>query len=121
MQATQFYVRQRQDCLIVINDCALRHSEVCLIGISTKRDWARPNRGKLFDGVYHCHVRFGLIFKNAQFGRAIVRDGAISVQMVGGEVEPDADRGTKAADCFQLERTYFHREHVERLFFAHHF
>ena len=30
------------------------------------------NRWKFFNGVYDCHVGFGLIFENAQLGRAII-------------------------------------------------
>src|SRR4029077_13507811 len=105
----------------VINNRALRDAEVCLICISTKGDCARADRGEFFDCVYHCHVGFGLIFENAQLGRAIIRYRAIPIEMVGSEVEPESDGWAKGADCFELERAYLYGEHIERLLFARHF
>src|SRR6266496_4945128 len=121
MQAAQFAVCQPQDRFVVIKDRAFRDTEVRLIDISTKRDLARANRGKFFDGVYHCHVGVGLIFENAQLGRAIISHGAITVEMVRSEVEPKADGWMKGADRFQLERAHFNSEHIEWLLFPRHF
>src|SRR4029077_10669363 len=45
-------------------------------------------------------------------------DRAITIQVVGSEVEPEAYRRTKFADCFQLERAHFNRQHVQRLLFT---
>src|SRR6516164_8219578 len=115
MQAAQFGIRQPQDRLVVIDDCALRDAEVRVIDISTKGDRARPDRWEFFNGVYYCHLSFGLIFENAQLGRAIIRHGAISVEMIGSEVEPETDGWVKGADRFQLERAHLHGEHLERL------
>ena len=41
--------------------------------------------------------------------------------MVGSEVEPETDRWAKRADCVQLKRAHFDREHVEQLFFPGNF
>ena len=113
MQAAQFGVRQPQDRFVVIKDRAFRDTEVRLIDISTKRDLAQANRGKFFDGVYHCHVSVGLIFENAQLGRAIISHGAITIEMIGSEVEPETDRRVEGLDRLQLKRAHFDCEHVK--------
>src|SRR6266478_3008601 len=121
MQAAQFVVRQPQDRFVVIKDRAFRDTEVRLIDISTKRDLARTNRGKFFDRIYHCYVGVGLIFENAQLGRAIISHGTITVEMVGSEVQPEADGWMKGFDRFQLERAHLNREHIEWPPFPRHF
>ena len=59
-----------------------------------------------------------LVIENAQLGRAIVSYGAITIEVVRSEIEPQAYRRTKCADRFQLERAHFNRQHVQRLLFA---
>jgi hypothetical protein len=83
------------------------------------RRWS--NCRKHFRGVDDGDILLGLIFENAQLGRAIFSDGAITIQMVGSEIEPEADRRTKCADRFQLERAHFNRQHVQRLLFTRDF
>src|SRR5205814_9926667 len=51
----------------------------------------------------------------------VISNRAITIEMVGSEVEPETDRWAKRADCFQLKRAYFDREHVERLLFPRDF
>src|SRR5437667_3573093 len=118
MQSAELTIRQPQDGFVVINDCAFRDAEIGSIRVSAKGDLARANRGKFFDGVYYCYIRFGLIFENAQLRRAILSHGSVTIEMVRSEIEPDADGRVKSAGRFQLERAHFHREHIESLLFA---
>ncbi|KAG0505079.1 MAG: hypothetical protein Udaeo_15980 [Candidatus Udaeobacter sp.] len=89
-----------------------------MIGISTKSNPRWSNCRECFRGVDDSDILLGLIFENAQLGRAIFSDGAITIQVVGSEIEPEADRRTKFTDCFQLERAHFNRQHVQRLLFT---
>ncbi len=82
---------------------------------------ARLNPGQAFSGINNCDVFRGLIFKNPKFGRAIFGDGAVTIEMIGGEVEPKCDGWPKSFDCFQLKRTHFDCEHVELFFFPRDF
>src|SRR6266516_1030302 len=105
----------------MVNNRTIRKLEIRLIGVRAKGDLARANRGKFFDSVYDCHVGIGLIFENAQLGRAIISHGAITVEMVGSEVQPEADGWMKGFDRFQLERAHLNREYIEWLPFPRHF
>ena len=62
-----------------------------------------------------------MIFEDAQLSRAIISHGAITIEMVGSEVEPETDGRVKAADTFKLKRAHFNRKHVEWLLLARHF
>jgi hypothetical protein len=62
-----------------------------------------------------------LVFENAQFSRAIFSYGAITIEVVRSEVQPEANQRTKSADPFELKRTHFDGEHVERLLFSRDF
>src|SRR5947207_528797 len=81
----------------------------------------RSNFWQRFSRVDDCDILFGLVFENPQLGRAVVSDRAITIEMVGSEVEPETDRWAKRADCFQLKRAHFNREHVEQLLFTGNF
>src|SRR5206468_7374718 len=96
-------VRQTKHRLVLVNNRTIRKLEIRLIGVRAKGDLARANRGKFFDGVYHRHVGVGLIFENAQFGRAIIGHGTITIEMVGSEVKPKANGWAESTDSFQLE------------------
>src|SRR5205814_10070633 len=89
------------------------------IGIGAKRDRARADIRYFFYGIYDRHIGIGLIFKNAQVCRTILRYRAITIEMVRSEVEPETDGWMKGANRFQLERAHLHREHVECLLLAH--
>ena len=104
-----------------MNNCAVREPEIGAIGVSTECDPARSNLGQRFSGVDDCDILLGLVFENAQLGRAVLSDRMITIEMVGSKVEPQTDRWAKPADCFQLKRAHFDRQHVEPLVFPHDF
>src|SRR3954447_3816985 len=103
MQAAEFRFRQAQHDIAVINNRAFENAEISLIGISTESDLVRANCRQFVQSVYHRHIGVALIFKNAQLGGAIIGDGAITIEMVWSEIEPQADRRTKRANPFELE------------------
>ena len=70
-------------------------------------------RRQIFRDVDHRGVVRGLVFEDAQLGLAIFANRAIAIEMVGREVEPDANLGMKIADRFELKRTDFHGQHSE--------
>src|SRR5262245_4978837 len=117
MKPRQLCICQAEDRLIFINDCALRQPEISAVGISAESNAAWSNGRKRFCSVNDRYVLLGLVFENAQLSRAIFGDGAITIQMVGSKVEPEAYRRAKGPNGFQLERAHFNRQHVKRLFF----
>ena len=121
VRAAQFGIGQTQNDLVLINNRSLREPEIGLIGVGAEGDLARPNVRQTFRRVDHRDIFRRLIFKNAQLGRAIIRDGAITIEMIGSEVEPETYRWPESLDRLQLERTHFYREHIELLFFPRHF
>src|SRR5204862_3914955 len=100
---------------------SFRESEVSTIGVGAKRDRARADARYSFASVHDCHIRIGLIFKNAQLGRAIFRYRAITIEMVRCEVKPETNGWMKGANRFQLERAHLYRKHVEWLLLARNF
>ena len=117
MRAAQFCFGQPEDRLVLINDRAFGQPKVGPIGISAEGNLTRLNLRQAFSGINNCNVFRRLIFKNPKFGRAIFGDSAITVEMIGGEVEPKRDGRPESFDCFQLKRTHFDCEHVELVFF----
>ena len=110
-----FVSASRRTGCVSINDRAFGEPKIASIGIGAEGDRARSNRRQVFRAALTTATSsVGLIFENAQLGRAIFGDRAIAIEMVGSEVEPDADRRTKGADRFELERAHFDRQHVER-------
>ena len=113
MRATQFRIGQAQNGLVLINDRPIGEPEIGLIGISAEADFARSNFRKTFRCVDHCGIFLSLIFENAQLGRAIIGHGAITIEMIGSEVEPETDRRVEGLDRLQLKRAHFDCEHVK--------
>ena len=78
-------------------------------------------RRQIFGDVDYRGVVRGLVFENAQLGFPVFADRAITIEMVGREVEPDADLGMKIADRFELKRTDLHRQHGKVFILARRF
>ena len=76
---------------------------------------------QIFRGVDHRGVVRGLVFEDAQLGLAIFANRAIAIEMIGREVEPDADLGMEIADRFELKRAHFHGQHREVFILARRF
>src|SRR5215470_11678662 len=98
MQPAELRVRQAQDRLIFIKDCGIRYPEIGAIGIGAESNPGWSNCRKGFRSVHDRDILLGLIFENAQLGGSILSDGAITIQVVGSEVEPEAYRRAKCAD-----------------------
>ena len=82
MRAAQFGIGQTQDGLALIGDRSFGQAEVGSIGISAKGNFARSNFRQTIGRINNRHVLPSLIFKNTQLGRAIIRHGAISIEMI---------------------------------------
>ena len=77
--------------------------------------------GSVSARVEHGDVLGSLILENAQLGRAIFRDRAVAVEMVGREIQPDADRRDESLNGLELKRAHFDGQDVEIAIFARDF
>ena len=121
-EPAQLRVSHAEDGLTFINDrppSDKRKSARLRIGAESNPGWS--NCRKRFRGIDDRDILLGLIFENAQLRRAIFRDRAITIEVVGSEVQPDADRRPECPDGFELERAHFNCQHIERLFFQRDF
>lgn len=58
-------------------------------------------------GVENGEVVGGLIFKDARFGGAISRERAMTIEVIGSEIEKETDVGSENIDEFELEAAEF--------------
>jgi hypothetical protein len=105
----------------LINDRAAFEPEIGLVGIGAESHSARRNFRERLAGVYDRDVIGCLVFENPQLGGAVFGNGGITIEMVGSEIEPDADRRSKRPDGFELEGTDFHGEDIEIAIFERDF
>ena len=121
VRAAQLRLRHPQDRRVLINDRSALESEIGPVGVSAKGHRARRNFRQRLAGVHNRDVVARLVFENPQLGCAIFGHGRITIEMVGSEVEPDADRRSKRPDGFELKRTYFNGEDIEIAIFERDF
>ena len=82
-----FVSAMRRTGCVSINDRSAFETEIRLVRISAESDRPRRDLRQCLGRIDDRDVVRGLIFKNAQLGRAIFCDRAIAIEMVGREIQ----------------------------------
>ena len=88
--------------VVFLDESALRHALLAAEPIDLRLGGSVGRRAGIVC-VQDSAVRFGLVFEDARLGSAITLECLVTVQMIRGEIQENADVGAKLFDQLQLE------------------